>query len=142
MDKELAIMLKIICDDMQKRRDNDLKEIDLTFSQLRVLLILLSNNGEQTQKEIENKLMISHSATHGIINRLIQKNYVSITENNQDKRHKLLVLTNEGKQKLEELNKKRNSKPNPFDVLDENDKKILKNIIKKLVNEIKKQNNL
>lgn len=137
VDKELIEMMKIISEDMQRRRDNDLKKIGLTFSQVRVLLMVFWQSGEITQKEIEDKLYVSHSATHGIIARLEDKGYIRSDFDKNDKRNKVLYVTETGRERIEFLDNMRAQKPNPMDSLNLQDKEDLKRILAKIIAEIK-----
>lgn len=130
MDKDIIEMLKMISEDMQRTRDRDLKNLGLTFSQMRVLLII-SQSKIISQKDIENKLFVSHSATHGIIKRLHEKNYIKAYNFPGDKRQKLLALTDEGTKKIQAIGKK--LPPNPLDILNDEEKKNLKQILNKLI---------
>lgn len=121
---------------MQKKRDNDLKEIGLTFSQARVLIIMEEHGGKITQREIEENLHVSHSATHGIVKRLKEKGYVEFSISEKDRRHTTLYITKFGQDKIEYIKTKRQKFPTPIDYLDDKDRKELKKLLKKIIDKI------
>lgn len=129
-DKEIVIMMKTISEEMQRRNDRFLKEFDLTFSQGRVLKIVYDESGKVTQKDIEEILFVSHPATRGIIKRLEEKGYIFTATDKEDKRHKVLFITDDGKAKVEAIESSVSKEKTPFDDIDREDfKRILRKII-------------
>lgn len=129
-DKEIVIMMKTISEEMQRRNDSFLKDFDLTFSQGRVLKIVYGESGKVTQKDIEDILFVSHPATRGIIKRLEEKGYIFTATDKEDKRHKVLFITDDGKAKVEAIESSVSKEKTPFDDIDREDfKRILRKII-------------
>ena len=137
MNHSIGEMIKIISEDMQKRRDNDLKVLGLTFSQLRALMIISKYSGEITQRELEEKLYVSHSATHGTIVRLEEKGLIKTESDETDKRNKRLLVTGIGQEKIDVLKNNRQNNPLPIDALSKEEKEELKRLLAIIVENIK-----
>ena len=136
MDKEIHYMFKTITEIMQRKANLVLRELDITFVQARVLFLISLKSGQITQKEVEEKMMISHAATHGILKRLNEKGYIEIMQNEIDKRNKVLVITPLGQEKKEVLEKIKGM-DQPLKALDEEDVIQLKRILNKIISYIK-----
>ena len=136
-DKEIVIMMKAISEDMQRRNDRFLKDFDLTFSQGRVLKIVHGESGKVTQKDIEDFLFVSHPATRGIIKRLEEKGYIFTATDKEDKRHKVLFITDCGKAKAEAIESVVSKEKTPFDAIDDSDREDFKRILRKIIANIK-----
>ena len=136
-DKEIVIMMKTISEEMQRRNDSFLKDFDLTFSQGRVLKIVYGESGKVTQKDIEDILFVSHPATRGIIKRLEEKGYIFTATDKEDKRHKVLFITEDGKAKVEAIESSVSKEKTPFDDIDDGDREDFKRILRKIIANIK-----
>ena len=137
MEKEIAALFKTISENIQRRRDNDLKEWGLTFTQARVLRVIYSRSGEITQKDIEKGLMVSHAAAHGIISRLIEKGYIGVYDKKDDKRQKVIYITGSGAERVAAI-KDKSSLSNPINCLTYDEKVQLKGILTKIIDQIRK----
>lgn len=69
-------------------------QLDLTMSESLVLRQLRCQS--MTIAEVASYLSITHSAASRVIDRLVQAGYLSRTENPEDRRQKLLALTEQG----------------------------------------------
>ena len=136
-DKEIVIMMKTISEEMQRRNYSFLKDFDLTFSQGRVLKIVYGESGKVTQKDIEDILFVSHPATRGIIKRLEEKGYIFTATDKEDKRHKVLFITDDGKAKVEAIESSVSKEKTPFDDIDDGDREDFKRILRKRIANIK-----
>ncbi|GET23837.1 MarR family winged helix-turn-helix transcriptional regulator [Prolixibacter sp. NT017] len=77
------------------------KDVDITFEQFAILSSL--NSGKEfTQQDLANQMHKDKSIILRQINVLIDKNYIKRTQNEQDKRKKTLILTDEGFKTLEQ----------------------------------------
>lgn len=92
-NKDIGYFIKTINDKLKARADADLKNRDLTLAQSRVLGYLEDCGGKTTQKEIERYLEVSHPTVVGIISRMEQKGYLICWMDPQDKRNKIVSLT-------------------------------------------------
>lgn len=103
-------LLKQIHDIMEKNANNVLREQDLTISQSGVL-VLLDEKEEKTAsfKELEKDFGVSQPTMAGIINRLVQKDFVEVLTDLEDKRIRKAHLTQKGADKCKEGYKHMNS---------------------------------
>lgn len=131
---EIPILIKMISEGMQRERDNDLKNIDLTFSQAHALMMINFENGFITQKSIENELHISHSATHGILKRLEDKGLIESAVSDIDKRQKVLKITLKGREKISLVTNKMKSRRNNSSDMSEEELNELARLLRKMAN--------
>lgn len=103
-------LLKQIHDIMEKNANNVLREQDLTISQSGVL-VLLDEKEEKTAsfKELEKDFGVSQPTMVGILNRLVQKDFVEVLTDSEDKRIRKAHLTQKGADKCKEGYKHMNS---------------------------------
>ena len=137
MAKEFNELIKIINEDMQRKMDADFKRFDLTFSQVRTLLLISKRSGEITQRDLEDELFISHSAIHGILKRLELKKLIQIDVHSVDKRNKIIYITELGIERLNKL-KEDKEKDDPTSLLTIEERNTLINLLEKVVNLITK----
>lgn len=104
--RDIGALLKQITDRMRAGVDAQLKDKDLTFSQSTVLNYLYDRNAEATQKEIETFLGVSHPAVAGIVSRLEKNGFVYSYLDPNDKRNKMVGLTDKAKDITDEIQKK------------------------------------
>lgn len=95
---------------MEKNANNVLREQDLTISQSGVL-VLLDEKEEKTAsfKELEKDFGVSQPTMVGILNRLVQKDFVEVLTDSEDKRIRKAHLTQKGADKCKEGYKHMNS---------------------------------
>ena len=92
-------LLKQIHDGLEKQANNDLRTHDLTMAQVSVLMLLNDADKETlTLKEIEKALHVAQSTSAGIVSRLEQKGFVESFGDAEDKRIKLVRITQTGRQ--------------------------------------------
>ncbi len=91
--KDVGYFIKNINDKLKIKADADLKHFNLTLAQSRVLAFLNSKDGSATQKEIELFLEVSHPTVVGIVSRMEQNGYVASRMDEEDKRNKIVTLT-------------------------------------------------
>lgn len=89
--KDIGHLFKIISDGIRSQIDSQLRDQDLTCSQLRLLGYLDRNSGKATQKQLEDFLEVSHPTVVGIINRLEKNGYVESYFDENNKRSKIIV---------------------------------------------------
>lgn len=90
--KDIGHMFKIISDGVHAHIDSNLKEHDLTCTQLRLLGYLEHNSGKATQKQVEDFLEVSRPTVVGIINRLEKNGYVNTYIDENNNRSKVIVV--------------------------------------------------
>lgn len=93
---EIIPYLKIINDKVKMKIDHLLHEANITLSQSMCILLLLTMNGALKQKELQSLLKISHSAMVRMIQRLEEKKLVYVNVDAEDKRGKIVGLTESG----------------------------------------------
>ncbi len=79
-------------------------EIDLTMSESQILRHLASHQRPRTVSEVADYLAITHSAASRAVDRLVNDQFISRTENPTDRRQKQLQLTAKGTQLVQMLN--------------------------------------
>ena len=103
-------LLKQIHDIIEKNANNILREQELTISQSGVLVLLDEKEGKTASfKDLEKDFGVSQPTMVGILNRLVQKDFVEILTDSEDKRIKKAHLTQKGVAKCKEGYKHMNS---------------------------------
>lgn len=103
MDKQpdCGMLLKQINDELEKYANNALRSQGLTWSQLAVLLEISHAPGEQMSlKDLERAIHVAQSTAAGIVTRLEVKGLVDPWGDPEDRRVKLVRLTEAGKEKV------------------------------------------
>lgn len=99
MKKEEHILhyFKKIHDNVEKRGNAKLKEVDLTLVQGHILGYLRhSEGGRAPLKEVERQMKVAQSTTAGIVARLESKRFVETISSPEDKRIKIVMITELG----------------------------------------------
>lgn len=105
-----STLLKQIHDIMEKNANNILREQELTISQSGVLVSLDEKEGKTASfKELKKDYGVSQPTMVGILNRLVQKDFVEVLTDSEDKRIKKAHLTQKGSDKCKEGYKHMNS---------------------------------
>lgn len=102
-------------------------------SQLNILKILLHNNGIMTQRELTLFLNIKPASVSELLEKLQQKKFILRTQNKLDHRVVDIHLTQEGYLYLQEI-QEFNNESFEIDVLTEEEKLTLLNLLQKLEN--------
>ena len=96
-DFKFSILFAAIRNAFKKIGDNNLKEMNLTSSQMNVLIYIFYNiNSEINQKDIEKNLYLKNSTVTNILNRLEHNGFLYRTASEKDKRYKKIILTDKG----------------------------------------------
>lgn len=90
---DIGRLLKMINDHLRANVDASLKEHHLTFSQLKVLNFVSSQENQTTQKEIEDYLGVAHPTVVGIISRLEKNGFLFCYLDPGNKRTKIVRAT-------------------------------------------------
>ena len=94
--KSIGGMIKYIPDKVRQKADNNLKDHNVTLSQVRVLNFLWRENGSCSQKQIEDFLQVSHPTVVGLVSRMEQSGYIQTSVSPDDKRNKIVTVTDSG----------------------------------------------
>lgn len=96
---DLGLKLKMIDDNIKKKANNDLVEMDLTIAQHHTLVYLVRQADHTAElKAIEREFRVSQPTVAGIAQRLEAKGYVESLGSPRDKRVKLIRLTPQGEE--------------------------------------------
>ena len=92
-----AGQIKIINETLEKEAHNTVREKKLTSVQMHVLMLLLGREEHTLPlKEIERRLHVAQPTAAGIVVRLEQKGFLESSVSREDRRVKLIRLTEEG----------------------------------------------
>lgn len=103
-NKKVSIIIKKCSLLFDKTINQLLAPYNLSNSQFRILMILYKSNNENIrQADIEQALSMTNPTVTGLIQSLEKKNLIERVNNPEDKRSKLLVLTDYALNKKEEF---------------------------------------
>lgn len=109
MDNSFSIGLRlkqingIIISDINRM----LKKYDLTFSQNELLQFLRANGGSLPQKAIESEFGIAHTSVITLLKRTEKKGFITVTVDENDRRRRIVTLTDKGAPFFEETMKQK-----------------------------------
>lgn len=89
-------LIKQINDGIEKNVNNELRALDLTLSQVNVLMELVGNDKGLTVKDIQQRLHISQPTATGIVSRLEKKGLIKDSTIREDRRIKRVIITAKG----------------------------------------------
>ena len=81
-------------------------DLGSSFSQVK-MLFLLEDGGEHSVKEIANRLGLSLPAASRAIDGMIEKDYVARRESAEDRRSRLITLTDHGREVIARVHRAR-----------------------------------
>ncbi len=96
IDDKLSYQIGMVAHLLQNQYNDQLAAHDLTVAQSRVLYMLVEY-GDQSQAELQQHLYIKGSTMNGIIDSLLNKDLVSKTDSDVDKRAKIISITEKGR---------------------------------------------
>lgn len=103
-EHKILHLIKILTEKIEKRANTLLKDYDLTLAQGHMLRSIKKNAGEKCHlKELEKELNIAQSTSVGIVSRLEKKNFVKTYFDPNDKRIKIIEITDEGRVALDNI---------------------------------------
>lgn len=109
MRQPIGFLIKQITDKIKMSADASLKESNLTLAQVRVLEYILNKGGKVTQKSIEDYLDVSHPTVVGIVTRMEKSGYLICYVDSENKRNKIVELTEQTTLISKEMQVKRNA---------------------------------
>lgn len=108
MDEHFGPIIKRIDQLFKIRMNQNLQQLDITATQMHVLLHLHCNSGNKiTQKDLANHFEVKHSTMAGILSRLSEKDLIEITVDEENKKFKNITLTNKAMEKIELMTSQR-----------------------------------
>lgn len=106
--KDPFILIKNIHDKFEAHGNNECQKVDLTLSQFRILVYLVTHTEKVvTQREIELDFKVSHPTINGILGRMEEKGLITTSLVKQGKQQKQVFLTEKGKETLKKVDKSR-----------------------------------
>lgn len=101
METQVGVYFKKISEKLERRANCEGDKRDITFSQGKVLWYLHKHEGEDvTMRDIEKFFDCSHATVSGIVSRLVEKGYVAVETDKNDRRAKNVRTTGKGKRLL------------------------------------------
>jgi len=105
--KDFPLLIKQLHDLMKKTANEQLREKDITFSQLRILSYIYECDGNTaTFKDIEKHFLIAQPTVVGLIKKLERKGFVCVCTDDTDRRVKNAFLTEKGAAYCVEVNQR------------------------------------
>ena len=96
-------LIKQVCDGVEREINNALREQNVTYSQMQLLLRLSEvGNGSLPFKELEALLGVSQAAVARLVKFLEQKDFLTVEEDLNDRRVKHARITPLGQSKCDE----------------------------------------
>lgn len=94
MKEHIGFYIKRIHLEIEQRMNQKLKDLNLTKSQVDVLIFLLKHQDKQiSQRDIETEFSISNPTVTGILNRLEGKGYIKRHISKEDARVRIVQIT-------------------------------------------------
>lgn len=90
---DIGLLNKLIHDQLGCKINQNLKSMDLTFQQLRILDFLQNSGGFASQKSIAEDLRVSGPTMVGLLQRLETKGFVETKIDPSDKRMRIVRIT-------------------------------------------------
>ncbi|MBR2788245.1 MAG: MarR family transcriptional regulator [Erysipelotrichaceae bacterium] len=103
-EDDISRLIKHINFKVKARGDTVMKKRGLTFSQMQLLFTLERNGGSMSQKELEDKLEVTHPTVVGLVRRLEKNDYVKSVVDENDRRKKIIVVSKNAKKFKDEMN--------------------------------------
>ncbi len=144
-DKEhesTSFKFKLIHEVFANMFNRQLREDDMTFSQLMVISILWERRDQKvTQKDISEALHIKHPTTIGLLKRLEEKEMVKIVVDPENMKYRNIAITEKG-EKFIEMNKERRNKMNAIlvDGMNEQEIEMLRTLLDRVIDNMASMN--
>ena len=138
----ISFKFKLIHEAFANMINNQLRESDMTFSQMMVMLILWERRDQRvTQKDISEALHIKHPTTIGLLKRLEEKEMVKIVVDPDNRKYRNIAITDKGEAFIEK-NKERRHKMNAVltDGMSEQDVEKLRTLLDHVIDNMARMN--
>lgn len=96
----IPYLLKITVDKIRTYADANLKSLNLTLTQSRVLAFIVERGGETTQKEIEDFLQVAHPTVVGVVSRMEKNGFLTCS---YERVSKIVTLTDKARATGEDM---------------------------------------
>lgn len=101
--RDIGFLLKQIGNRLEKNRNLQLREFDVTGAQMDFLLFLYHQEGQISQKDISDYFGICHTSAIDILKNLERKEFITRSVNPDNARYRCLALTPKGNQVINSL---------------------------------------
>ena len=118
--------------------DKNLQKYNLTAAQLDVLIYLKSNGEKEIhQRQIEKWFQLKNPTVTGLLNRLEEKHFIVRKTNPEDRRYRVIELTEKGEQLLGQLWEEAcNLENRMYSNLSEEEQKVLMDLLDRILNSL------
>ncbi len=107
-ERDIGFLFKQINIQIKKGIDKALLEYDLTTSQSRVLFFIhFRGENKTSMKDIEEHMKVTHPTVIGIVKRLEEKGFVTTASDPEDRRVKLVAITQKTTKMIKKLDQGR-----------------------------------
>lgn len=132
----IAIMIKIASVALEKDAYQMLAEYDLTFSQFKIMIMLLFFGQDPVRQiDIEDMFAMTNPTVTGVLNNLEKKGMVQRLQNPEDKRSKIIVPTEKARAIAPELwNIREKMDVDLTRMLTDEEKEQLRKLLRKIIN--------
>lgn len=97
-DINISFQLKSINDKIRRMGDVTFAQYGLTSPQVAYLGRIRDAGGSLSQRDLEKAFGVSHPTVVGIVTRLRDKGYIEVQTDTQDRRNRIITLTEKAKQ--------------------------------------------
>lgn len=131
----LTLPINLIHKDMYNHSEDFIKtNYDLLHSHIDVLASLYFNGNSLSPKELYDAMLFSSGGMTKVINKLEERNFIKREPSLNDKRSTLICLTKDGENLVKDcIEKIAKAKESIFEVLSNEEKENLQNILQKLI---------
>lgn len=134
----ISRQLRMINNKFREIGDKNLQKYNLTAAQLDVLIYLKSNGEKEIhQRQIEKWFQLKNPTVTGLLNRLEEKHFIVRKTNPEDRRYRVIELTEKGEQLLGQLWEEAcNLENRMYSNLSEEEQKVLMDLLERILNSL------
>lgn len=134
----ISRQLRMINNKFREIGDKNLQKYNLTAAQLDVLIYLKSNGEKEIhQRQIEKWFQLKNPTVTGLLNRLEEKHFIVRKTNPEDRRYRVIELTEKGEQLLGQLWEEAcNLENRMYSNLSEEEQKVLMDLLDRILNSL------
>ncbi len=138
---KVGIIITRLAQIYEEIQEKILEKYDLTGPQMNVLkMLFFSKTNGITQDKISQMIFTSKANVSTLLSRMQDKELIERIENPNNKREKLVKITNKGKDKIKQIHKAESHRQN-INLLSNKDNEQLINLLNKLRSKIKELGN-
>lgn len=138
MNNDICLVFKEIFQNIEKQKNKNLQDLELTSIQASVLIYLLNESDIKNQRDIEKKFNLTNPTVNGILNRLEFKGFIKRTISQKDARNKEVHLTDKSLKLNSEMNSKaKEVEKNILNNISKDELEVFYNVVKKISENIK-----